>query len=430
MSIKFGASILAGAVGLITTMGAAEQARASGFELREQTSEGIGTSFAGQTAEANNASTIYYNPAGMTLLQGNQTAASVTEIVPEVSFSGKDIGAGLVREVIGSYGGNLTPAAPVPAGYAMWDFQPNLKFGVALTSPFGERTDYADGWVGRYQALRTELTNINVSPSAAYRFNEHFSVGAAVQIAYFNAVLSNAINLPGLGLAPFDAKQTLAGNGIGVGGDIGFMYELDPATRVGFNYRSRIHYDLSGGTSIQAPNYLTGASPTFQNSGASVGLTTPDFFNLGFYRDVTPQIAMMADVQFTTWSVLQQLNVNYDNGRPASVIAENWRNTWFGSVGASYAWSPQMKFLVGVGYDESPITDQTRTARLPDTNRLLVSGGVSYQLNQYIKANLAYQHIFTNGAVINQMGAAGAGLLQGFYTSSANLISVSAEVRF
>ncbi len=404
MSIKYGVAVRAGALGLMVAVAAGEQARASGFELREQTSEGVATSFAGQTAKAYNLSTIYYNPAGMMLLQGNQAAASVTEIVPEISFKGHDTGAGFVPEVQGGNGGNLAQSAPVPAAFAMWDFQPNLKFGIAITSPFGEKTDYNDGWVGRYHALRTELTNINVTPSAAYRFNEHFSVGVGVQAAFFNAVLSNAINLPGLGLGIVDAKQTLAGNGLGVGGDIGFMYEFDPATRVGLNYRSRIHYDLTGGTSIQAPGYLIAASPTFQNSGAQVGLTTPDFINLGFYRNITPEIAVMADVQYTTWSVLQNLVVNYDNGRAATTIAENWRDTWFGSVGASYLWNPQTKFLIGVGYDETPVTDQARTARLPDANRLLVSCGVSYELNQYIKANLAYQHIFSKWLRRHQRG--------------------------
>jgi long-chain fatty acid transport protein len=403
---------------------------ASGFELREQTSEGVGTSFAGQTAKAYNLSTVYYNPAGMTLLQGNQAAASITEIVPEISFRGQATGAGLVPLVPGGASGNITPAAPVPASFAMWDFQSNLKFGIAVTSPFGERTNYQDGWVGRYHALRTELTNINVTPTAAYRFNEHFSVGVGVQAAFFNAVLSNAINLRGLGLGLVDAKQTLAGNGLGVGGDIGFLYEFDPATRIGLNYRSRIHYNLTGGTSIQAPGYLTVASPAFRNSGASVGLTTPDFVNLGFYHDVSTQIAVMADVQYTTWSVLKQLNVNYDNGRAATIIGEHWRDTWFGSIGASYAWNPQTKFLVGVGYDEAPMTDQNRTARLPDANRLLVSGGVSYELNPYLKANLAYSHIFTNGAIVNEASSAASGLLQGFYTFSANLVSASVELRF
>ena len=95
MSMRFG-GMVTGAVGLVAALAAVQEARASGFELREQTSEGVGTAFAGQTAKAYNLSTIYYNPAGMTLLQGNQAAVSITEIVPEISFKGQATGAGRV----------------------------------------------------------------------------------------------------------------------------------------------------------------------------------------------------------------------------------------------------------------------------------------------------------------------------------------------
>ena len=367
----------------------------------------------------------------MTRLEGNQAAAGFTMFVPEYSFNGQNVNAGRVPVVPGGNGGNATPPAVTGANYAMWDFSPDLKFGLAVTAPFGLATDYADGWVGRYQGLRTEITDLNFQPSVAYQINEHLSIGLGWQISYFNAVLSAAINLPGLGLAPVDAKQTNAGNGVGFGGDIGFLFEVDPATRIGLNYRSRIHYDLKGGTSIQAPDALIAASPVFQNSGLQVGLTLPDMINLGFYHEFTPQLALMADVQFVTWSTIQELNFQYDNGRPNTVEPEHWRDTWFGSIGAAYALTPQSRVLVGVAYDESPVTYQTRTVRLPDTNRVLASFGFSYDLNPHVQANFGFLHVFTNGAPINQLAFTPAGrTLIGNYALSANIISVSAVAKF
>jgi long-chain fatty acid transport protein len=406
-------------------------ANAAGFELREQTAEAVAVSSAGSTAAAYNAGTVFYNPAGMTLLQGNQVSVSATMYVPEATFTGHVTNAGTVPLVAGNNGGNITPSAIAPGNFAVLDFSPNLKFGFAVSAPFGLATDPRDGWVGRYAALRTEVTDLNFQPSVAYRFNEHFSIGLGLQISYFNAVLQAAVNLPGLGLAPFDSKQSNNVADVGWGGDIGFLYEFDPNTRIGLNYRSRMHYNLEGGTSIQAPAPLIEASPVFRNSGVHVNLTLPDIITLGFFHQLTPELALLATVKYTTWSTIQDLHFFYDNGRPVTREPLGWRDSWFGSIGAVYAVTPQIKALFGVGFDQSAIAAEKRTVRLPDTNRVNASFGFSYDINKNLQANFGFQHIFTNGAAVTEFAPTpNGGLVQGSYTLSANLISVSAVVKY
>jgi long-subunit fatty acid transport protein len=93
--------------------------------------------------------------------------------------------------------------------------------------------------------------------------------------------------------------------------------------------------------------------------------------------------------------------------------------------------TPQLRALFGVGWDEAAIAAQNRSARLPDTNRLLASFGFIYEINKNLQANFAYQHLFSNGTTINELATTAAGgLLQGSYTLSANLISASAVMKF
>jgi Long-chain fatty acid transport protein len=261
-----------GLLGLVAALGCAE-AQASGFQLREQSSEGLGNAFAGSTAKAYNLSTIYYNPAGMTRLEGNQIAGSATWIAPVARFEGGATSPlGVART--GTMGGDAIKDAAVGAVYAMWDYRPDLKFGIAVTAPFGLRSEYEEDWVGRYHALHSGVTNINVSPSVAYRVNDRLSVGGGVQVGYVKARLTQAIDLSAAGQG--DGLATVKGDDIGYGFDLGALYEFTKTTRVGVNWRSQMSYTLEGDARYDVPAFIAALRPDLRNIGATADLTTPD----------------------------------------------------------------------------------------------------------------------------------------------------------
>ncbi len=429
MLLKSGGLTLTGRLMCMIVVSDVKVVHAAGIELREQSADGLANAYAGATAKAYNATTIFYNPAGMIHLQGNQVASTNSYIMPKSSFSGTVTGAGLSGTPQGGPSGQFAPTAPVGAMYAFWDYSPDLKFGLAANTPFGLRTSYPDQWIGRYHALHSNITNFTFSPSVAYRVNEHFSVGASWQIGYFNAVLSQAINLPGLGLGRYDAHQSLNGNAVGFGGVIGFLYEFDQATRVGLNYRSRIRYDLHGWSTMSAPASLAAVSTTFQSSGVNVPITMPDKVALGFYHEFDPRWAVMASVEWTNWSVLKELNFHYNNGRADTVIQENWQNSWAFSVGATYTADDRAKFHIGFAYDQSAISSANMTARLPDANRYAITGGYSYKLTKNLQAIFAYGHLFFDHANISAQGTSAAGLLLGGYDTSANIVSIGLNMK-
>jgi len=430
MSITNRSKVLTSALGLMTVLCAAGEAGAAGFQLREQSSEGLGNAFAGSTAKAYNLSTIYYNPAGMTRLEGDQTAGSVTWIAPVAKFEGSNTVSG--TRTSGNLGGDAIKDAAVGAAYAMWDYRPDLKFGVAITAPFGLRSEYEDGWVGRYHAVESSITNINVTPSVAYRLTDKLSIGGGVQVSYVKARLTNDINMAAfMGAGQPDGRATIEGDDIGFGGDLGFLYEFTPQTRVGLNYRSQIKHELSGDANFTATTAQKNAlGVNLRNTGASANLTTPDTVTLGVYHEISPQWAVMSDVQWTKWSNFKELRVSYDSGRDDTVVDESWNDTWFFSLGTTYTMDEKSKFHFGVAYDQSAVDDQHRTARIPDSDRYWLSLGYSYDFSPSLQTNIGYTYIWGAGADINEDSTSRGGTLVGSYDAHVNIVSASFVMKF
>lgn len=416
------------------------QAEAGGFQLKELSADSLATSLAGQSAKASDASTVFSNPAGMTRLQGHHLSATTSGVMPYASFSGGATRNG--APIAGSIGGDAIGDGLVGGGYGVYSFSNDLKFGVAVVSPFGLRSKYASDFVGRYQALDSSLMNFQVQPTIAYRINSALSVGLGIDISYTTAKLGTAIDLPALtgGLIRSDAYGQLSGDSTNVGFNVGVLYEFSPTTRIGLDYRSRISTNLKGDANFVSPVPLAALPAALRaaltNTSGSAKLTLPDVASLGFYHEVTPDFALMAEVQWTNWSLFKELRIKYGDGRPDSVTAENWRDGWFFSVGGNYKFTQQFAGQLGIGYEIAPVTDTVRTARIPDADRLWTSAGISYEFTPNSKINLSYAHLFGVGSNnISHVTPATPSLpityrTTGSYNADADIISLGYSVKF
>src|SRR5712692_6336407 len=157
--------------------GGVSQAHASAFALIEQNASGLGNAYAGAAAVAEDASTIYYNPAGMSLLPGGmQISAGAAFINVSTKFSDTgSVAAG--GRPLGNTGGNAGSLATVPNVYFAMDVAPNWKAGVGVSAPFGLKTEYDPAWMGRFQAIKSDISTLNINPSASYKLNETVSLG-------------------------------------------------------------------------------------------------------------------------------------------------------------------------------------------------------------------------------------------------------------
>jgi long-chain fatty acid transport protein len=409
----------------------------SGFQVRENSAAALGNAFAGAAASTEDLSIIANNPAGMTGLSGNQVSGDLSIIVPSTVFSGAGFTAA-GQPISGGNGGDAGSARPVPAAYAFYDLSADLKLGLAVTAPFGLKTQYNSDWVGRYQAIMSDIETININPNVAYRVFDWLSVGGGPTIQHTHTELTNAINsttivhlanplLPA-GLTLPDGLASVAGNDWSVGYNLGVFAEVSPTTHVGASYRSQVSDRIDGIASFSVPAPLA-ASPQFQNTPITADLKTPDIVSLAASQQISPEITLLTEVQWTNWSVVKTLRIQRPDGSAVSDQPEQWHGSWFGSVGAT--WRPDANWSLrgGFAFDQSPVPDQFRTARLPDSDRYWLTVGFGYEWTQNIRLNAAYAHIFMAGPSINELSPTG-DLLAGQYSNHIDIVSLSATVRF
>lgn len=433
-----------------------EYAEAAGFAIVEQSVSGLGNAYAGGSAGAEDATTLFFNPAGITRLKNAQLILAGHVIIPEAKF--KNQGSTHVLQgitgigLLGNNGGDGGVTVYVPNFYYARAITEKIYLGFAVNSPFGLATEYDKDWVGRYHAIKSEMLTININPSVAYKVTDRLSVAAGFNLQYLKAELSSAIDfgtldatgyfaptLPAgaLGLTPqlSDGYVTLKGDSWGYGFNIGLLYELSNKTRFGLSYRSRITHRVKGDADFS--NVPSGLSllPVFKDTNASIKITLPDTLSVGFYHLLTPEIAIMGDVTLTRWSVLDELRFHFDNpNQPDSVTTTRWDDSFRYSLGLSYYASKALTIRTGIAYDETPIQEaRYRTPRIPDGDRLWLAAGVGYTISRDFTVDLGYAHLFVNDPEINKNPTgenALKGGLKGTYDANVNIISAQVTWRF
>jgi len=436
---------------LVCVLGAREAA-ASGFAIRENSAEALGTAFAGNASSADFLSTIFNNPAGMTEFTGDRGQVDASLIIPSDTFSGgagesyQDCGP-LGAPIAGNNGGDAGKTGFIPALYALHSFSPDVKVGLAITVPFGLKTQYSSLWVGRYFGIKSEIESIDINPNIAYRVNNWLSVGGGISANYLYADLTKAVDQNAIVGAPpgtiSDAHSRFNGGDWNWGYNAGLLLKPLPGTNVGIAFRSRIQHKLQGDanfTNVFPPLLGNPAlAAAFANSPGRVSLNLPANVDVSVTHKITDQLRVSADVQWTQWSSVRQLVIIRDSGSPVagSLISTHFRDTVFASVGATYNIDEHWTVRAGVAYDESPVTDGFRTVQLPDADRYWLAFGGGYKFSEGFSVDVGYAHIFIPGSPslsssVNSTLTLPGGVdkLRGSYSASVDLISLQARYKF
>jgi long-chain fatty acid transport protein len=411
-------------------------AAAAGFQVRAGSPDWAANAFAGMAAKGYDASTAWSNPAAMTLLRDNELAGGLNAIVPMTQFTGENLVGPLPTP--GVRGGNAATAGVAASLAGVWSASQDLKFGFSLEDPFGQRLSYPFNFVGRYQALVSSVTDIELGLVTAYRVNEHISIGAGPIVDYFQARLTTAINIGPAAALIGDPTADLHAHDWSAGYHLGALLEFDSELRAGIDYRSRIGVQLNGEQHISIPPLLATLSPSTAgllnaaNARARTSVTLPDVLTLSGVWDVSPEWSALATLQWTDWSLLQQLSITTANGQTTTLPLQ-LRNTWLGSLGANYrpATIPRLMLQAGLGFDESAGTDNTRSPRLPGRDLIVLGLGFTYEILPDASLQAAFLHEFGVGANrISYSSSPSAGVLIGSYDTSVSLVAVGLNLRF
>jgi len=403
---------------------------ASGYALIEQSASGMGNAFAGAAATAEDATTIFFNPAGMMYLPDNQLVLAGHAIKPSADFNNQ--GSHLssltgARPTLGDNGGGIGDWNFLPNFYFAKSVHPNIKLGLGVNTPFGLNTDYANTWVGRYQALDSDLKTVNINPSIAFKATDWLSLGAGFSAMWMKADLSNAIDFGTLFKLPqaLDGQARLSGDGWGWGWNLGALFQLGPATRLGLAYRSQVHQTLQGTATFSGvPLPL---APLFPDGPVRAQVSTPDSLSASVFHQINGTWDVMADLTWTNWSVFQDLTATRPSGSVLSSTQEHWSDTFRVSVGGNYHVNDKLKLRTGFAYDESPVSTAFRTARIPDSDRYWLSLGANYQLTPTSSVDFGYAHLFFVNANIDKTtdtsSAALKDTLRGRYDGQVDILS-------
>ena len=460
---------LAAAVGAAVLSLSAGHALGSAFALQEQSGSGLGNAFAGGAAVAEDASTIYFNPAGMSRLPGIQGVVAGNLICLSAKFhDGGSQPAAL--QPLGGTGGDAGTCAVVPNLYIAVPINKQLAVGLGINAPFGLKTDYDPDWLGRFQALKSKVETININPAVSWKVTDMVTVAAGANWQRLKATLDKKVNYSGAlataaqqaaagGLIPpavippllaalsgLESSAEVTGNDSGWGWNVGVLIEPDKWTRIGAQYRSKIKYTVSGSVNFNNPTLptlppplapiggllATGVNQVLSNGDVSVPIKLPDTANISLFRTLNDKWDVMADVQYTGWSSVQELRIIRSTGATLDVTPENFRNTWRAAVGANYHYNDQWMFRAGLAYDQSPVRDAQRTPRLPDNDRTWISIGAQYRFSPQLWVDAGYTYIFVRNPDINQNegSTAANGLIMGSYKANVNILSAQLTYTF
>ncbi len=411
---------------------ASSQGLAAGFALIEQNASGLGNAYAGQAAVANDASTVFFNPAGMTLLPGPQIAVVGHLIKPSAEFSNNGSTAAPLQ-TLGGTGGDAGGVGFVPNLYYAHPINDRLVLGIGVNAPFGLKTEYDSGWMGRFLAVKSEVKSINLNPSLAYKFSDVVSVGVGVDYQKLDAKLTNRVNYSaaifnatsGHVISPnLEGLATVKGDDYGWGWNAGALANLG-ATRVGLAYRSEIDYTLAGTVSFaNVPAALAAALP---GGPITAKVTMPASASLSVFHKLSPTLDVLADMTWTGWSAFDKLSVVRTSGAPVASTVENWDDTLRYSIGLNYIPGNAWTWRAGVAYDETPVPDRYRTPRIPDENRTWLALGGQYRVDLANAIDFGYAHLFVPDAdMTNSVNntAPGAGVLSGKYNNQVDILSL------
>jgi len=390
--------------------------QAAGFALTEKSGSSIGNAFAGAGTAAEDASIMLSNPAGLTRIRGTQLVVAGYAIKSSIDFHANDsrtlIGAGVGDPLLsGGSGGDAGDLAVVPNLYLAADINDHIKIGLGVHSPFGLKTEYDQRWVGRYEAIKSDLKTININPAISLKVRDRLSFGFGLDAQYIDAELSNAVDFGSIcamaGAGTCAAPQTrdgnlaLKGNDWSWGYNFGVLLEPVQGTRLGLAYRSRIGHHLQGDAEFSnVPIELAGL-PDVANGSIKADITLPETALVSVFHQLDDRWSIMGDVLWTRWSQFKELRVERNDGTLIGATTEHWHNTRRYALGATYIYSDAWKLRFGVAYDESPVSEAFRTPRIPDQSRWVLGLGANFKVSAADSLDVGYLHIFIKDASLN-----------------------------
>jgi long-chain fatty acid transport protein len=400
-------------------------ANAGGYSTSLYSTSGLGNAYSGSTTGSHDVSDVYFNPA---VTAGNDKSEIITSLsYLRLAIDPDNISSSsLLGTRAGSESRNVGTQKLIPALYFSSPINDKMAFNLAITSPFGLETKYNKNWPGRFRALDSSISTLNLNPSLAYKITNDLSFGAGLVAQYYTANLTKEVFTSP---AFTSGIATVDGSDWGYGYNFGLKYDISKDLKVGLGYRSKIDYKLKGNVDIDNVD----ANGPLKASKFKAKTTTPESMSLGVAYNVNPDLQIVADSTWTRWSRLKKLDVVAQNTLLNNSTQFNWNDSYLNSVGANYALNKNNLLRTGLAYEKEAINNRNREPRVPRSDKYWITAGLNHKLGNGFEIDLAYVHQIYKTAKINiaDYGVNGVeGSVTGKYNTSVDVVSVALKKQF
>ena len=418
MPTRHTASTFLAAFGLTTAL-SVTTALAGAFGISEQSTYGLGMAQAG-VAAGGSLSTSFWNPATISETNGLTIETDLSAILPFIHVTTNAFTAG-GNNFPAQNQGNIGIGVVVPATYLAYRVNPNIVLGLGINSPFGLATRYDP--TASFMSLTgiasgSRIFSVNVNPNIAYQINDQLAVAVGLQGQYMELHESGFLRPTGNYIGHT--------NDIGLGFTLGAEYKPMKGTTLGIGYRSGITNTLNGTLSgVPAP-------PTAL--AGTLKVKTPGTLSVGISQDIGEAWTLKAGAAYSNWSVLDSVPVS---GPASAIITQplpfKYQDGWMYSIGGEYKYSPDLTLRSGIGYEISPINTAARNFRLPDSDRLWLSAGLSYNIAKGYTVDAGYSFLHAMDNNINSFANGGPqsnGPASGTVVGNIHILSVALKAKF
>lgn len=365
------------AVGLMLAM-PLSTAYAGGFSIYEQGARAMGRASA-FVASPDDPSAMFYNPAGLALLEGTQIYVGATVIIPSGDFTGSGTLAGVKEEQVAQ---TFFP----PNVYISHRMNEKIVVGLGIHAPFGLGTKWKDPatFTGRFLAHETSIEGVGISPTVAFTVNEKLSIGVGVELRLSQLVLkrysfydATAFGLGLLDVAKAEIETDMAN---AMGFNIGALFQATDQISIGLAYRSAVTIDYEGTATIT--QIITGVplidgavAATVGDHDVTTSIAYPSVATVGVAYKLTDQLLVEADVQMWGWSVFKELSIE---GLPTGTetIDEDYEDAIEFRMGLEYWKTEDLALRAGFIYDVTPVPAKSISPLLPDASRTGFTFGI------------------------------------------------------
>jgi len=408
---------LLNAVVMFAIFAVSPQVTASAFAVKEQSVTHLGNAFAGTASSATDASTAFYNPAGLVELKHSQAVVSATYVMAKLKLHNASARNTINQAVVGNNFAKPKSRALIPGLFLSWRLDDSFTLGFSVSAPFGLLTKYTNTDITRYVATESKITTVMYSPTIGYKLNDQFSVGAGFDAMRVKATLAGDVFL-----GANEGYLINRAHGWAYGYHLGILYKPSYITKMGLTYFSK--FDVRAKGLANASNFTSSPSTLITR------VNLPDRLVYSVTHQYTDEWTAMGEIEWTHWSRLKSLRLDYNTGNPVTEYFF-YKNSYRVSLGADYKYSQALTMKGGLAYDQSPIINAYRSARVPDSNRYWLAFGLKYMVNKNISIDGAYAHLFAKNAVIAQRAAAPSqAALNGNYKNSADIVGVQLTWNF